>query len=357
MLIRFLQACHESRQLYKQFFFSIYKPLHQLFGDEKAQPLARKLERVLEQWSSLLAPGPINHRQLSEESSKAVHNMNLTNKPRDTQFNLVLRLVPDFAVKGYEALLLARQWRNILGDSGYSRELTFIHSKKKWPSRNEEPNDSVFSCSTFHDLERKLKQTQNREVMDSTAQEKKEHLIGIFTSHDYEIDPNIKIGSLKANARASQIDDSSALFIPGSGEQRINFLRAALKREQIKVQRIRTEILQGQITSRYTSERAMVKPLLNTLAVAKTNCWRLRNEISKEEQGGNFILHRCYSERLDSQRSVQAGFASIASERIRLVTRPLLNSRHNVQTRDQRLGYDALLTRGSSRRELPKLFY
>ncbi|KAJ7377147.1 hypothetical protein OS493_030743 [Desmophyllum pertusum] len=43
MLIRFLQACHESKQLYEQFFFSIYKPLHQLFDDEKAAPFAEAL--------------------------------------------------------------------------------------------------------------------------------------------------------------------------------------------------------------------------------------------------------------------------------------------------------------------------
>ena len=341
MLIRFLQACHESRQLYEQFFFSIYKPLHQLFGDVKAAPIAKELGRVLEQWSSLLAPGPINHRLLSAESSDAVHNMNLTNKPRDTQFNLILRLVPDFAVKGYEALFLARQWRNILGTSGYSRELKFIHNKKQWVSRLEEPTDSAISRSAFYHLERKLKQTRKREAVDSTGHLTKERVIDTFKSRNYEIDTNLKFDSLKTNVRASGSESSCRLLIPGSREQRVGLLRTNLKREQIKVQSIRTEILQEEIASRYTAEKAMLRPLLDALAVAKTKCWRLRNEISKEEQGSNY--HRCYSERLDSRGSVQTAMASIASERIRSVTRPLLNSRHRSQTRDQRLHCEAHL--------------
>ena len=57
MLIRFLQACPESKQLYEQFFFSIYKPLHQSFDDGKAAPIADALGRVLDKWSSRLEPG------------------------------------------------------------------------------------------------------------------------------------------------------------------------------------------------------------------------------------------------------------------------------------------------------------
>ena len=334
MLIRFLQACNESRQLYEQFFFSIYKPLHQLFGDKKAAPIARELGRVLEQWSSLLGPGPINHRMLSAVSSEAVHNMNLTNKPRDMQFNLVLRLVPDFAVKGYEALFLARQWRNILGTSGYRRELKFLYRKKQWPSNCDEPTDSSICGSIFYDLERKLKQSRKWEVMNSTGHLKNELVLNTLASRDYEIDTNLKFYLEKRDVQATS--GCSNLFIPGSREQHLNHLRADLKREQIKVQRIRTEILQEEIASRYTTEKAMVTPLFDTLATSKMICWRLRSEISKEEREGKFPAHRSYSERLESRDSVQTGLASIGSERIRSVTRPLLNSRQLAQSRDQR---------------------
>ena len=339
MLVRFLQACHESGQLYEHFFFSIYKPLSQLFADKKAASLEKELGRVLKQWSSLLAPGPINHRMLSAESSEAVHNMNLTNKPRDAQFNLILRLVPDFAVKGYLALSFARQWRNILGSSGYSRELKFIHSKKRWASTQEQPSDSAITRSTLYNLEGKLKQFREREEIDSTGHVKMEHARDKTSSRDHEMcGTDLKFDSLKTNERVNENCSSSILLTPGSRGQRIDLLWMGLKREQIKVQRIKTEILQGEITSRCTAEKTMVGPLLDSLAVAKTNCWRLRNEISKEERNSksNFAVHGRYNKRLDLRSSVQTcqtGLASVASERIRLVTRALLNSRHRAQTR------------------------
>lgn len=333
MLIRFLQAFHESKQLYKQFFFSIYKPLHQLFDDEKAAPIAEALGRVLEKWNSLLEPGPIKHRMLNAESSEAVHNMNLSSKPRDTQFNLVLRLVPDFAVKGYEALYLARQWRDILGSSGYSRELKFIYNKRRQAS-NLRPRQLLgkapehIPCSVFHNLERMLKQQKvPRHQLDSIG-----HVM--YGPRDYgEIDISEKRNSVETCTRASDGVDRSNLFLSESSEQRIGHLMADLKREQIRVQKIRTEILQGQIAARYTAERPMIRPLLDTLTAAKEKCGRLRNEISKQ---GNQC--DCLSDRLDSRGSIQTSLKSFASaERIRSVTRPLLNSRHCAQTRAKRL--------------------
>lgn len=333
MLIRFLQACHESKQLYEQFFFSIYKPLHQLFDDEKAAPIAEALGRVLEKWSSLLEPGPIKHRMLSAESSEAVYNMNLSSKPRDTQFNLVLRLVPDFSVKGYEALLLARQWRDVLGSSGYSRELKFIHNKRQQASKRRsrqllgrEPEDFAFPCSVFHNLERRLKQLKiPRKQLDSIG-----HVIDGSRDHG-ETDTSAKRNSEETYTRVSNHgndDVRSKIFLPDSSEQRIDHLKTELKREQIRVQKIRTELLQGQIASRYTAERPMLTPLLDTLTAAKGKCRRLRNEISKQSS-----QYDCLSDRLDSRGSLD----SFASERIRSVTRPLLNSRHRAQTREKRL--------------------
>lgn len=363
MLIRFLQACHESKQLYEQFFFSIYKPLHQLFDDEKAAPFAEALGRVLEKWSSLLEPGPINHRMLSAESSEAVHNMNLSNKPRDTQFNLVLRLVPDFAVKGYEALFLARQWRDILGSSGYSRELKFIHDKRLLASKRRsrqllarETSDVTIPCSVFYNLEKKLTQSKDRKKLESIGHVTKTR--ATVVSRDYETDTNAKCDPPETNAcaRASDSGVRSKLRLPDSSHQRVDHLQTDLKREQIRVQRIRTELLQGEISSRYTTERPMLRPLLDTLAAAKVRCRRLRNEISK--QGNQY--DSCFIDRLDSSSSVQTGLTSLdsfASERIRSVTRPLLNSRHRSQTRDeQRLIFeDRLLRRGRSNVGLPKL--
>lgn len=347
MLIRFLQACHESKQLYEQFFFSIYKPLHQLFDDEKAAPIAQALGRVLDKWSSLLEPGPIKHRMLSAESSEAVHNMNLSSKPRDTQFNLILRLVPDFAVKGYEALFLARQWRNILGSSGYSRELKFIHNKRHQASKRRsrqllgrEPDDFAFPSSVFHNLERRLKQLKVPHVqLESIG-----HVID--GSRDYgEIVTSAKCNSAETHARASDGDVRSNLYNPGLSERRIDQLKTELKREQFRVQTIRTELLQGQIASRYTAERPMIRPLLDTLTTAKEKCRRLRNEISK--QGHQYDY--CLSDRLDSRGSFQSSLDSFASDRIRSVTRPLLNSRHRAQTREKRhVCEDHLMTRGRS---------
>ena len=326
MLVRFLQACQESKQLYEQFFFSIYKPLHQSFDDGKAAPIADALGRVLDKWSSLLEPGPIKHRMLSAESAEAVHNMNLPSRPRDTQFNLVLRLVPDFAVKGYEALFLARQWRDILGFSGYRRELKFIHSKRNlaWrrPPRKplgKEPEEfSAIPCDVYQNLERKLTQPNK-----STG-----HLTGGSRDNVTDTSENCNY-KVERTARASENDITSSLFIQDPSQQGIDHLKTELKREQIRVQKIRTEILQGQIASQYTAERPMIRPMLDRLDAAKAKCRRLRNEILKQSTQSS-----CLSDRLHSRSSFQTISDSFASERIRSVTRPLLNSRCSAQTRE-----------------------
>ena len=328
MLIRFLQACQESKQLYEQFFFSIYKPLHQSFDDGKAAPIADALGRVLDKWSSLLEPGPIKHRMLSAESSQAVHNMNLTSRPRDTQFNLVLRLVPDFAVKGYEALFLARQWRSILGSSGYRRELKFIYSKRNlaWrrppiqPLGKEPAEFAAIPCDVYQNLERKLTQP-NKSIG---------HLTGGSRDNATDTCENCNY-AVERTARASESGITSSLFIEDPSHQGIDHLKTELKREQMRVQKIRTEIHQGQITSQYTAERPMVRPMLDRLDVAKAKCRRLRNEILKQGTQSS-----CLSDRLHSRGSIQRISHSFASDRILSVTRPLLNSRYSAQTNEQR---------------------
>ncbi|KAJ7377146.1 hypothetical protein OS493_030742 [Desmophyllum pertusum] len=203
--------------------------------------------------------------------------MNLSNKPRDTQFNLVLRLVPDFAVKGYEALFLARQWRDILGSSGYSRELKFIHDKRLLASKRRsrqllarETSDVTIPCSVFYNLEKKLTQSKDRKKLESIGHVTKTR--ATVVSRDYETDTNAKCDPPETNAcaRASDSGVRSKLRLPDSSHQRVDHLQTDLKREQIRVQRIRTELLQGEISSRYTTERPMLRPLLDTLAAAKS---------------------------------------------------------------------------------------
>lgn len=287
MLVRFLQACKESRQLFGQFFSSIYTPLHQLFADEKAASIAKELERILKQWSSLHVPGPINHRMLSAESSEAVRNIKITNKPRDTQFNLILRLVPDFAVKGYKALFLARQWRNMLGSSGYWRELKFIQSKKQWASRSE-PSDSSVCSSTFFKLEKELSCFGEGEMTES-----KGRVIGIgdrTASRDYEVlGTNMKFHSLR---EADKRFPCSSSFNLDTNKQRREPSRMDLKRKQVKVPRIKTEILGWKLRLRDTAEKTVEEPLLDTLDVSRTKCWGSRKQISKEKQQKKFADHQ-----------------------------------------------------------------
>lgn len=279
MLVRFLRSCTESRQLYRQFFFSIYTPLHQLFADERAASIEKELERILKQWSCLLVPGPIDHRMLSPESSEAVYDMKISNKPRDTRFNLILRLVPDFAVKGYKALFLARQWRNMLGSSGYWRELKFIHSKRQWALRPELSDSSVCS-STFHKLEKELTCFGEGEMTES-----KGRVIGIgdrTASRDYEVlGTNMKFHSLRETDERFPYSTS---FTLDTNKQRRELSRIDLKRKQVKVPRIKTKILNRKQRSRYTAEETVEEPLLHTSAVTWTKCWGSGNGISKEKQ-------------------------------------------------------------------------
>lgn len=287
MLVRFLQSCKESHQLCRQFFFSIYTPLHKLFADERAASIEKELERVLKQWSSLLVPGPINHRMLSAESSEAVYNMKITNKPRDTRFNLILRLVPDFAVKGYKVLFLARQWRNTLSSSGYWRELKFIHSKKQWASRPEPSYSSVCS-STFHKLEKELTCFGEGEMTESEGRVMR---IGDRTaSRDNEVlGTNMKFHSLR---ETDERFPCLASFNLDMNKKRREFSRMDLKRKQVKVPGVKTEILDRKLRSRYTTEKTVEGPLFHTLAVSRTKCWGSRNEISNEKQQNNLADHQ-----------------------------------------------------------------
>ena len=287
MLVRFLQSCKESHQLCRQFFFSIYTPLHKLFADERAASIEKELERVLKQWSSLLVPGPINHRMLSAESSEAVYNMKITNKPRDTRINLILRLVPDFVVKGYKVLFLARQWRNMLGSSGYWRELKFIHSKKQWASRPEPSYSSVCS-STFHKLEKELTCFGEGEMMESEGRVMR---IGDRTaSRDNEVlGTNMKFHSLR---ETDERFPCLASFNLDMNKKRRKFSRMDLKRKQVKVPGVKTEILDRKLRSRYTAEKTVEGPLFHTLAVSRTKCWGSRNEISNEKQQNNLADHQ-----------------------------------------------------------------
>ena len=296
ILIRFLQACCESQQLWKQFFWSIYRPLRLVFEEEAVMPLARTLERVLNQWSSLLGPGPINHRMLSEQSAEAVHNMNLTNKPRSTQFSLILRLVPDFAVKGCEAFFLAKTWRRVSGLSGYTRELECIKKMKMASKLNIGPlyRKKSLTPAIFHTAGNGLKST----LMQSSEK------VGVVGHHagrhpSREIDLDSKCGLLERGAISTEVSE----------ERRIDSLREILKRERLSVQKIRAQLFRRRIYPE--TETLMDVPLLEKLASAKSNCRRLRNKISNAES----LFHRPPSvgERQQSSLSNQAALNSFKS--------------------------------------------
>ncbi|XP_068702675.1 uncharacterized protein [Montipora capricornis] len=343
MLIKFIQACRESRQLYEDFFFNIYKPLGEQFVDERTVSLSKDLGRVLEQWSSLLEPGPINQRMLSAASAEVVYRMNLANKPRGMKFNLVLRLVPDFVIKGYEALFLARQWRNCFGVCGYSKELEFLQKKKQRSFPHQNPTDSSIHRNRFYSLERKLNQSQEFVDMTSTGHVRKETVISMLLKRDYGTD---LLNSNQAKVSTAEAIDSSCCPVTScSCQQRVDRLRANLKREQLRVQRIRTEILQGDLASRYTAEKVMSEPLFDKLASAKANCCRLRSEISKEGEGNFPVLESSRVEFRDSQGSSQRDLSSTASKRIRFFISPLSNSRSLLRSRDHMHQYSSSLSR------------
>lgn len=330
MLIKFLQACHESRELYEQFICSIYKPLHEQFDDERTTALSKDLGRVLEQWGSLLEPGPINPKMLSPASADVVHSMKVTRKPRDSRFNLVLRLVPDFVIKAYEALFLARQWRNSLGFSGYNKELKLLQKRKRRSFQQHEQVDASILRSTFYSRERKLNQSRECATMTSTGHARNESAIYMLIKRDREVD---LITADRERACAPKSVDSSA-HARCSREQRIDCLRADLKREQKKVQRVRSEILQGEIALCRTTEKVMLEPLLNQLARAKANCGLLRREISREGREDNLS---------SLQFSLPWSSSSALSQTIPLFSKPLSNSRYLLLSRNHMYQFDAPL--------------
>lgn len=143
-----------------------------------------------------------------------------------------------------------------------------------------------------------------------------------------EVYTNANQGAEGTFARSFSDDKKFTSFTRESNEQRIHRLQIDLKREQLKVQRLRTELLHTEIASRYTWEPPMLTPLFDILAASKGKCRMLRNEISKQA----CQLERAFDRIPDSRGLVQTSKDSFTSERIRLASRPLLNSRHRAQT-------------------------
>lgn len=341
MLIRFLLAFKESKELLEQFRTKILLPLNEFFNDDPKRHLHKTLASVIWRWEGLLNPGPINHRLFSPHSADALYYAGSSTKLRDSQFNLILRLVPDLMLKAFEALCLAKQWRSKIGPWGYPRELKYIHSK--WIPEKKEENYLVVERAQrrkfeFATCQNKLETLQgemdNVETVlgdSSTGVKKSENESGILGGRYEEV--HRRIDRFRKNVKTASLERCKMARDLCRRREHITMLQEEMKTEQRDIQNIRAQLVKAELNSTYSDEKEMTKVLEEDLADSVNRCSHLRKEISKAEQEYNEEMIRYHStnKRLNSSRR---GIDSARSEQLSLSTR-LLTTRERQKRQEK----------------------
>lgn len=165
VLQRFDELCSSFENLLDRFTKGILQPLTDFFQNAKVlshlKSVPKDLEKVLNQWNSLLTCGAIDEKLFSRTSSEGLYPVGIRNRIHD--FDLVLRLIPDLTEKAYEALRLARRWRLIGKTSASSvsqREETYtIISRQETPKSQKRRRGSK-SSKKVHSLEEELEESK-----------------------------------------------------------------------------------------------------------------------------------------------------------------------------------------------------
>jgi hypothetical protein len=325
MLIRFLQAFDESKQLLNQFKNKIFKPLFEFFNDDPKRQLTRALASVIWRWEGLVVPGPVNHRLFSPKSADALYHVETSVKPRDSQFNLILRLVPDLALKAFEALCLAQQWRSKIGPWGYTRELKYIHTK--WIHEKREANNPAtertqrrkFEFPSCQDklktLQRKMVDPESKLIGSSTGMKELWRETGTLSDRFGDIHRRIDV-------KTEPLERSKLARDLSKQKDYITTLHEEMKKEQKDIQNIRAQLIKADINYKYSKEKEMTKLLEDDLVESFYRCAQLRKEICKAEQEYNDQMTRHYSAN-PRLNSVRRGIDSAKSEQFSLTKRLL----------------------------------
>ncbi|XP_031567247.1 uncharacterized protein LOC116302162 [Actinia tenebrosa] len=341
MLLRFLLAFKESKELLEQFRTKIFLPLFEFFNDDPKRHLPKALASVVWRWEGLLTPGPINHRLFSPQSADALYYTETSTKPRDSQFNLILRLVPDLMLKAFEALCLAKQWRSKIGPWGYPRELKYIHSK--WIPEKKQENNLAFeraqrrkfeyaTCQVKLDaLQGEMENTETVLGDSSTGIKKPERETGAISGRFEDV--HHRIDNFRENVRTASLERSRLAKDLCKLRDHITMLQEEMKTEQRDIQNIRAQLVKAEMNTKYSDEKEMTKLLEDDLEDSVHRCTHLRKEISKAEQEykEQMIRYHSTNTRLNSFRR---GIDSARSEQLSLNT-SLLTTRERQRKQEK----------------------
>ncbi|EDV27787.1 uncharacterized protein TRIADDRAFT_53823 [Trichoplax adhaerens] len=117
----FCDFCSKIEELRQRFTHSIYQPLLDFFydaqvGGRKLIKIANILEKIVRDWDRLLNTDQIQPKYFSSCSATW---KGLPKRDEALEYYDILRLLPDLIEKAFEALRLARQWRQLLKSSQY----------------------------------------------------------------------------------------------------------------------------------------------------------------------------------------------------------------------------------------------
>nr|XP_006822969.1 PREDICTED: kinesin-5-like [Saccoglossus kowalevskii] len=178
MLIKFQDIYNRFEYLLENFKNGIYKPLLDFFYDDdrrsarRLREIRRDLDKSLLFWKGLLAPGPIDINLFSSNTVELVKNERV--KAGNSDFELILRLIPDLHEKAYESLRLARRWRLMQKSSGYNKRSLSLSDA--FPSIQIDgveddldsyepafsPSQSVTSDETLSSLQSEVRRSESR---------------------------------------------------------------------------------------------------------------------------------------------------------------------------------------------------
>ena len=171
--------CCFSENLLRIFRRDIHTPLENYFFDENLkvtlQEIPEELETCLNNWEKLLTQVDIDDRLFNKESEKEIFLNGLRN--RTSEFDIILRLVPDLFVKHIEALKLARRWRLIAKASEVKRRGTYslaIPQAAKLLKRRDEIQRSLSSRNVRKNSDESNEDSSDAELQNGTedAQER-----------------------------------------------------------------------------------------------------------------------------------------------------------------------------------------
>jgi len=333
VLQRFEELCMSFENLLERFRKSIFQPLNDFFQNEKVlshlRSIPKDLEKVLNQWNTLLTSGVIDEKLFSRMSAEGLYPVGIRNRIHD--FDVVLRLIPDLTEKAYEALRLARRWRLIGKTSACSvvqRDETYLIISREQTARSRRRRSSK-SSRRVNSLEEELEEskaqcaTLESELLKSNAKcEAIEKEVSLYRQQCNQLENELEAvkklcESLKEKLENAKKESKNASNEAESAQEHCRVLQQELNSARLKyctqkVKFINTKKRFVHVTNQLNNTREQLQQLESELEARKKHCKALQVKLENSKKNiftqGNMLdvlQNQCYTlkEELDGAKA------------------------------------------------------